>query len=96
MSKPNNKGAAPSVSPEQPPEQGTLHATTDTGGTKGNNMEWVRVRSEGNKQAARARQVFSQRMHRCIRVGRLDTLVQLRNGENHFLEIGRASCRERV
>ena len=87
MSKRNkNRGAAPNVSPEQPPEQGTLHATTDTGGTKGNNMEWVRVRSEGNKQAARARQVFSQRMQRCIRVGRLDTLVQVRNGEDHFLD----------
>ena len=49
-------------------------------------MEWVRVRSEGNKQAARARQVFSQRMQRCIRVGRLDTLVQVRNGEDHFLD----------
>jgi hypothetical protein len=86
MSKPNNKGAAPDVSPERPPQQGALHATTHTGGTKGNNMEWVKVKSTGNKAAARARQVFSQRMHRCIRVGRLDTLVQLRNGENHFLD----------
>jgi len=49
-------------------------------------MEWIRVRSEGNKQAASARQVFSQRMHRCIRVGRLDTLVQVRNGESHFMD----------
>ena len=49
-------------------------------------MEWVRVRSEGNKAAAKARQVFSQRMQRCIRVGRLDTLVQVRNGESHFLD----------
>jgi hypothetical protein len=49
-------------------------------------MEWIRVRSEGNKQAARARQVFTQRMHRCIRVGRLDTLIQVRNGENHFVD----------
>ncbi len=74
------------MSPEQPPEQGTLHATTQTGGTKGKNMEWIRVRSEGNKQAASARQVFTQRMHRCIRVGRLDTLVQVRNGESHFMD----------
>jgi hypothetical protein len=87
MSNPNNnKGAAPSVSPGQPPTQGTLHASTGTGGTKGQTMEWIRVRSEGNKQAARARQVFTQRMHRCIRVGRLDTLIQVRNGESHFMD----------
>ena len=49
-------------------------------------MEWVRVKSEGNKAAGKARQIFSQRMQRCIRVGRLDTLVQVRNGENHFLD----------
>ena len=87
MSKRNkNRGAAPDVSPEQPPTQGTLHATTGPGATKGQKMEWIRVRSEGNKQAARARQVFSQRMQRCIRVGRLDTLVRVRNGESHFMD----------
>ena len=49
-------------------------------------MQWVSVKSEGNKQAGRARQIFAQRMQRSIRVGRLDTLVQVRNGENHFLD----------
>jgi len=87
MSKRNkNRGAAPSVSPEQPPQQGTLHATTQTGGTKGNNMEWVRVKSQGNKAALKARQIFQQRFFRCIRVGRLETLVQTRNGEGHYLD----------
>ena len=49
-------------------------------------MQWIRVKSEGHKHALRARQVFSQRMQRCIRVGTLETLVQVRNGENHFLD----------
>ena len=49
-------------------------------------MEWIRVKSEGHKHALRARQVFSQRMSRCIRVGTLETLVQVRNGESHFLD----------
>jgi hypothetical protein len=49
-------------------------------------MEWVRVKSEGNKQAGRARQVFSQRMSRNIRVGSLETIVQIRNGESHFMD----------
>jgi len=49
-------------------------------------MEWVRVKSEGNKQALRARQVFSQRMSRNIRAGTLETIVQVRNGESHFLD----------
>ena len=49
-------------------------------------MEWVRVKSEGNKQALRARQVFKERMTRNIRVGTLDTLVQIRNGESHFMD----------
>ena len=82
----NNRGAAPGVSPERPPEQGTLHATTRSGGTKGTNMEWVRVKSQGNKAALKARQIFQQRFFRCIRVGRLETLVQTRNGEGHYLD----------
>jgi hypothetical protein len=49
-------------------------------------MEWVRVKSEGNKQALRARQVFSQRMSRNIRAGTLETIVQIRNGESHFMD----------
>ena len=49
-------------------------------------MEWIRVKSEGHKHALRARQVFSQRMSRCIRVGTLETLVQVRNGESHFMD----------
>ena len=82
----NNRGAAPGVSPERPPQQGTLHANTRSGGTKGNNMEWVRVKSQGNKAALKARQIFQQRFFRCIRVGRLETLVQTRNGEGHYLD----------
>ena len=82
----NNRGAAPGVSPERPPEQGTLHANTRSGGTKGNNMEWIRVKSQGNKGASRARQIFQQRLKRSIRVGRLETLVQIRNGEGHYLD----------
>ena len=49
-------------------------------------MEWVRVKSEGNKQAGRARQIFQQRFFRSIRIGRLETLVQTRNGEGHYLD----------
>jgi len=49
-------------------------------------MEWVRVKSEGIKQSGRARQVFKERMTRNIRVGTLDTLVQIRNGESHFMD----------
>ena len=87
MSKRNkNRGAAPNVSPERPPQQGALHATTGSGATKGQKMEWVRVKSEGNKQAGRARQIFQQRFFRSIRIGRLETLVQTRNGEGHYLD----------
>ena len=49
-------------------------------------MEWVKVKSKGNKAADKARQIFRQRMQRCIRVGRLETLVQVRNGEGHYLD----------
>ena len=50
-------------------------------------MEWVRVKSEGNKQALRVRQVFNkERMPRIIRIGALETIVQIRNGENHFMD----------
>ena len=49
-------------------------------------MEWVRVKSEGNKQAGRARQIFQQRFFRSIRIGRLETLVQTRNGEGRYLD----------
>ena len=49
-------------------------------------MQWVRVKSQGNKAALKARQIFQQRFFRCIRVGRLETLVQTRNGEGHYLD----------
>ena len=49
-------------------------------------MEWVIVKSEGIKQSGKARQVFKERMSRNVRVGTLDTIVQIRNGESHFLD----------
>lgn len=87
MSNPNNNaGAAPSVSPEQPPTQGTLHASTGTGGTKGHTMEWIHTTSKSKPSTVRLRDLMKKHVSRVISVTPLELALQLRNGENRWLD----------
>ena len=87
MSNPNNNaGAAPSVSPGQPPTQGTLHASTGTGGTKGHNMEWIHTTSRSKPSTVRLRDLMNKHVSRVISVTPLELALQVRNGENRWLD----------
>ena len=87
MSNPNNNaGAAPSVSPGQPPTQGTLHASTGTGGTKGHTMEWIHTTSRSKPSTVRLRDVMKKHVSRVISVTPLELALQVRNGENRWLD----------
>ena len=87
MSNPNdNAGAAPSLSPEQPPTQGTLHASTGTGGTKGHTMEWIHTTSRSKPSTVRLRDVMKKHVSRVISVTPLELALQVRNGENRWLD----------
>ena len=90
MSKQNNKRAAPRGNPGRSLTEATLHSSTQEYGTKrtrsGEKMEWVHTTSRNKPGTVRLRAEMQQHVSRVINVTPLELALQVRRGENRWLD----------
>jgi len=90
MSKQNNKRAAPRGNPGRSLTEATLHSSTQEYGTKrtrsGEKMEWIHTTSKSKPSTVRLRVEMQKHVSRVINVTPLELALQVRNGENRWLD----------